>query len=356
MSSAPQEPPAEADWRLRPYRSGDEVLLREGFERVFGRPISEATWQWKLKTRPAPTENVWLAVDRDERPVFHYAGIPCRLRLPAGCFDAMVAVDLWTLPEYRRRGIFTRCASWVHEHWRRAGVVGLLGAPNEQYGSRDRYLGWRRLLPLRWLIRPLRPEAIAARRLGISLLERVRWPGRLWDRLSDVRPETAPGIEIRLETPAGLAGEQRLDTARCCLERSEPWIRWRYLQCPRYDYSVLVARRKDRMVGYLAYRLDDAESGSFAFIAELAASPEDPGVREALIGAAIERLRDAGSVAVATLAVPSTDLYRAWRRRGFLFSWGDFGIQCLPLRDEMSPGDLRDPSLWDLSGGDFDVI
>ncbi|MEM7354888.1 MAG: GNAT family N-acetyltransferase [Acidobacteriota bacterium] len=350
------EPPAEADWRLRAYQPGDEGPLREGFERVYGRPLSEASWRWKLKTRPSPAENLWLAVDRDDRPVFHYAGIPGRLHLPTGTFDALVGVDYWTLPEYRRRGIFTRCASWVHEHWRRAGVVGLLGAPNEQFGSRRRYLGWRHLFPLRWLIRPLRPEAIAARRLGVSSLGRIRAPGMVWNRLWDRRSPIAAGIDLRVGTAEQLSEEGSFDTGRWGFEHGSAWARWRYLECPHHDFQVLLAYRRERLTGYVAWRLEEQTDRRFAYIAELTCASRDAAVRDALISAAIDHCLASDAVAVATLAMPGTDLYRAWRRRGFLLSWGSFGIHCLPFSDEMSPAALRDPRRWDLVGGDFDVI
>ena len=355
-TDSPSPLPCERDWRLRPYRPGDERLILAGFQRIYGRAVSEATWHWKLRDRPSPAENVWVAIDRSGRPIFHYAGIPCRLRLPAGTFDALVAVDLWTLPEYRRRGIFTRCAAWIHDRWRRAGIVGLLGAPNEQFGSRDRFLGWRRLFPLRWQIRPLRPQAIAARRLGLPQIARLRGLDAIWNLLWNRGIRPASGIEVRRATGEELGEAPRPAAPSWGLERGVEWLRWRYLACPRYAYTVLAARRRGRFVGYLVYRIEDLEGRRFAFVAELLAAGGDSGVRDSLILDAVARLRAAGAVAVATLAVPSTDLYRAWRRRGFVFSWGSFGIQCLPFSHEMSPDILRDPRRWDLAGGDLDVI
>ena len=354
IPDSPTSPPHTSEWRLRAVRPGDGPRILEGFARVNGRAMSEASWRWKLRTRPATVDNAWIAVDRDERPIFHYAGIPCRLRLPAGTFDALVVVDLWTLPEHRRRGVFTRCARWVHEHWRRGGIAGLLGAPNEQFGSRDRFLGWRHLFPLRWQIRPLRPEAIVARRLGRPGLGRLRGLGTAWNRLWDRR--LPPGIEIRQVGLDQLAGASWPEATGWGVERGEPWLRWRYLTCPHHPYRVLAARCEDRLAGYLAYRVEEHGGRRFAFVAELVAEEDDSTVTEALITAVIERLKSAGAVAVATLAVPSTELYRAFRRRGFVFSWGSFGVQCVPFSGVMDPAVLRDPRCWTFAGGDLDVI
>jgi len=361
MSFEAQKPLETAEWRLRAARPDDEAGIREGFARVNGRPISQETWRWKLRTRPSLVENVWVAVDRQGRPIFHYAGIPCRLRLPSGTFDAMVAVDLWTLPEARRQGVFTRCATWVHETWRRAGIVGLLGAPNEQFGSRDQFLGWSPLFPLRWQIRPLRPEAIAARRLQIPALQRLgvfgSWWNRFWDAGLRTRGlRTDPKVEIREMGNESAFDFPAPDPTRWGLERGEAWVRWRYLSCPHHHYRVLVARRRDRILGHGVYRVEETEGRRFAFVAELVVADGDPAVRNALIDALIVRGLASGAVAIATLGMPSTGGFPAWRRRGFVFSWGSFGIQCLPFTQAMDPATLRDPRRWDLVGGDFDVI
>ncbi len=356
----PSEPPSDVGWQLRGYQPGDEAALLAGFEQVYGWQMPETTWRWKLKTREALTENIWVVVDRQGQPIFHYAGIPCRLRLPSGIFDALVAVDLWTLPEYRRQGLFTRCAGWIHEHWRQAGYVGLLGAPNEQFGSRDRYLGWRPLFPLRWQIRPLRPEAIIARRLGVPGLSRARGISRLWNQWWDRGAKSSP-LEceiLNLSQGETFAADDRLpkSAAPWGVERGTDWVRWRYQTCPRFDYSVLVARCQHRACGYLAYRVEDLPDRRFGFIAEMVAEGDDPGIIETLIIAGVERLAAEGVDAIATLAIPSTDHYRRWRRHGFLFSWGSFGVQCLPFSESMDPKTLRDPGQWSLMGGDFDVI
>ena len=353
---APTSPPETTEWRLRACRPGDARRVQEGFERVNGWAIGEETWRWKLLARPTKVDNAWIAVDRDERPIFHYAGIPCRLRLPTGTLEILVAVDLWTVPEYRRRGVFTRCAQWVHDHWRRAGVAGLYGAPNEQFGTRDHFLGWRHLFPLRWLIRPLRPEAIVARRLGWSALGRLSAVGAAWNQVWDRRSTLAPEIEIRQVGLDDLDGSPWPEAKEWGLERGESWVRWRYLTCPRYPYQVLTARRDGRIVGYLVYRLEEQEGRRFAYVAELVIEDQDPVVTETLISVAITRLSAAGAVAIATLAAPSTELYRVWRRRGFLFSWGSFGVQCLPFSSSMDPTVMRDPNQWTLAGGDLDVI
>ena len=351
------QPPHGDGWHLRAYRDGDEHRIAQQFESIFQRRMSPEMWRWKLKTFPSTVENVWLAVDEDDRPVFQYAAEPRRLRFPGGTADVLVLVDLWTDPKYRRRRIFTTCAEWVHDYWRRSGIAGVLSPFNAREEPRYTRFGWEYLFPLRWQIRPLRPEAIAARRLRIAGLEHWRWVAGLWNRFWDRGATPTPGLEIReiadAEDPASLElanpGKPSI-----VLEHDAAWVEWRYLACPHLSYFVLEARRDGRPAGHLAYRVDDTDGRRFGFVSELIS--DGPDVESALIDAAITRLAEHSVVAIATLATPGTDLFRAWRRRGFLFSWGRFCVHWLPLRRDPAPELLRDPQAWEMVGGDYDVI
>ncbi len=350
------------DWRLRTFEPGDEAGICRLLERGFGRPVDPDAWRLKLKQRPSPVENVWLAVDSEDRPIFHYGGIPRRLTLGGEERDVMVAVDSATAPEYRRRGILTTVVAAAHEAWAAAGVACVLGLPNKQWGSRVQALDWRPLFPLAWLIRPLRPERLLARRLGFprrgtsgapSVLDRLTFIGSLWRSLLERRPD--PTLEIR---DVEEAGEGTGALAAACvsdgfliLARDRQWFTWRY---PRDRYLLICARRGGRLAGCLAYRLDP-ESG-FGFIAELLTRPDDDATRHALLAAAADRLYDLGAVAVVTLAVPGSALYRTFRRARFFPRRKSFPVHCVPLADDLALETLREPGRWWLQGGDFDVI
>lgn len=346
MSAGPAAP-----WRFRACEPGDEPSIVRLFERCSHRHVDAAYWRWKLRRRPSPVENVWLAVDADGRAIFHYAGIPCLLRLPAGERPAMVAVDALTDPGFRRRGLLTAGVAAAHAAWRRAGVALVLGLPNEQWGSRLAALDWRPLFELRWRLRPLRPEALLARRLGLPIPAVL---GDLWNGIWSRRRD--PALAVDDVEP----GEEELDALGeagwASIVRRGGWLAWRYLSHPRYDYRVIAARRNGRLAGYLAYRWEEIEGRTVGFVAELAGRSSDPAARGALLGAASARLRDRGAEAVHALAVPGSELDRDLRRAGFVFARGSFAVWCVPLADDLDLAALRDPRRWRLQGGDFDVI
>jgi hypothetical protein len=348
-----------ANWIIRAFRSGDEPALTALFERVFGRAISEEHYRWKLRQPPTPVENVWLAVEGDT-PIFHYAGIPTRFRLPGGEALAMVSVDTMTAPEFQRRGLLSAVGRTVYDTWRAAGVAFVLGLPNERWGSRAGALGWEPLFDLKWLARPLRPESILARRLRMPLLARLTPIGAAWNALWRLRQRRDPAVRVRPVERAGAEFDQLwrrcgMDTA-VSVVRDAAWVNWRYLDAPTFDYQVLLAERDGHPVGYTAYRVEAHAAGAAGFVAELFAAPADGPARRMLIAETLVALHAAGADNAVVLAVPGSPLERDLRSAGFLHSRGAFGVQIVPLDPELPLDLLRDPQSWNLAGGDFDVI
>ena len=345
-----------SDWRLRPMRAGDEPGIRRLLERGFGRRLEQADWRWKFKLRPSPVENVWLAVDRADRPIFHYGGVPRTLRLGDEERDVMIAVDSVTEPELRRRGILTAGVRRAHRAWAKAGFACVLGLPNEQWGSRIQALDWRPLFPLTWLTRPLRPEQLLARRLGCPPLGKLDVSGRPGRSL----PREPPDSSVEIHEVERLGEEVGAVAAACASEgllmpaRDAAWLDWRYAACPLHRYRMLAARRAGRLAGYLVYRFDP--ESRYGFIAELCTTPDDHAARYALAVAAAERLDRRDAVAVAALAAPDTALFRSLCRACFLSRRKSFGVHCVPLAGDFDPATLRDPCRFWLQAGDFDVI
>jgi len=349
--------------RLRPFQLADVAPLVDLFGRAFGRPMPEAVWRWKLDRRHAPTDNVWLAVDDDDRPIFQYAGIPCRFHLDGREVEAMISVDTMAAPEQRRRGLLTTVGRRTYQAWRDAGVALVLGLPNQQWGSRTEALGWERLFSLAWRFRPLRPEALLARRWRLPWLSRRRLGGRLLSRLAGSTP--AAGLVVREITAAGAEidrlWQRTRDQHRFSIVRDAARIGWRYLESPQDHYRILLAERPDgaaaEPAGFAALRLEELPDGRrLGWIAEVHCSRHEPASVGLLINRAVALLSDSGAELVGALAVPASPFDRALRRAGFWFQRGRFSVECVPLADNLPLAELRRPENWQLMGGDFDVI
>jgi hypothetical protein len=343
---------------VRAYRAGDERDLVDLFQRAFGRSISEDHWRWKLKAPASTVANVWLAV-AGEQPVFQYAGIPTRFLLSQAPVITMTSVDTMTAPEFRRRGLLTRVAGSAYGAWRDAGVAFVIGLPNEQWGSRAAALGWQPLFALQWLVRPLRPEAILARKLNLPWLQRVGLVAAAWNRLWRARLRRDPRVRTEPAPHADQALDQIWEQCkadwRFSTIRDRAWVDWRFLSSPTRAYQLTLARREGQPTGYSVHSLSRTAGGVCAHLAELFAARADSATRDTLLYDLIDRLLAAKAESVFTLAVPGTAYFRALRRAGF-FPQRAFSVQLVPLSAQLPLSAMLDPNQWNISGADFDVV
>jgi hypothetical protein len=343
---------------VRPYCTGDASGLVGLFQQAFGRTITQDHWQWKLRGQASPVDNVWLAV-AGEQPVFQYAGIPVRFALSHTTVTSMISVDTMTAPQFRRRGLLTKVATRAYDAWRDAGIAFVLGLPNEQWGSRAAALGWQPLFPLRWMVRPLRPEALLARRLKLPLLRRASVVSAAWNRLSNLRLRRDPALQTESIQRADEVFDQIWRHCKAdwmfSTVRDRHWINWRFLSSPSQTYEMIVARRAGNAVGYSAHRIVTTAQGTYGQLADLYVARADTAARDTLLAMLLETLHSADAESLYTLAIPGTQNFHWLRRAGF-FPRHAFSVQMVPLSARLPMDLLRDRSRWNLSGADFDVI
>ena len=299
-----------------------------------------------------------MAVGADDRPIFQFIGIPCPAVVLGAERAVMVGADVVTAPEFRRRGVFTDTARRLFDSWRDAGIALVLGLANDaRWGSRATALGYERYFRLRWLVRPLRPERLLARRSGLGDLARWRAAGEVWNRIWD-RP-IPPEIGVRpLSTPTreiDVIWERAARHVDTSLVRDRAWVAWRYTDHPDGAYRLTLAERAGAPTGYAAHRVVRTETGSVVQIAEIFA-PGDRTTVRALVRDIVQRATQQDADTVATLAVPGSDVDRELRRAGFLFSPGAYLLEVIRLDATLPRPLLADPARWWLTGGDFDVV
>ena len=342
---------------VRPYHEGDVPQLLALFARVFGTPITAEHWRWKLLANPAPACNVWLAV-ADQRPVFQYAGIAQRFEFDGAPLLGFVSVDTMTDPDFRRRGLLTQVATRAYDSWKAAGAAFVIGLPNQQWGSRAAALGWQELFPLRWLARPLEPQAYLARRMRWPWLKNLPVAG-IWNAWFDRRLRRDATLTLTDVRRADAHFDAFWDELRgryaYSTVRDSAWINWRFLDSPSRRYQVLAAWRDGRVLGYLAYRVVEVDTRVAIQLAEIITAPDAGAVRDTLLAELTARSRRLGAQTIATLAVPGTTLFGALQRAGF-FAGPEFSVQIVPFATAPSLNALRERERWLMSGADYDVI
>jgi GNAT superfamily N-acetyltransferase len=345
------------DLRSRAPRTDDLPAILALFEAAFDKKMSAAHYRWKLESRPSPVENVVIAVDQSDRPVFHSAGIPCKCRIGGKERWVMLGADVMTAPAYRRRGLNSRYSSELYARWRDAGVALVLGFTNDHWGSSAQNVGLRPLGPLASMVLPLRPEKILARKSGVAAFGEMPLIGALWRRLQIGSTEpTDPRYRIQELRSAGPEFDVLWTRSAPALDRSlvrdQAWVTWRYFDSPDVRYRVLIARLDSEPVGYVAFSQPEPR---VANIVEVFTHPDDAEAFAALLRFALAMVSATGAEVVRTLAAPGTQAFQAFRRAGFL-PRGKGMIQHIPLDSTLTPAEIGEAKDWHFAAGDFDAV
>jgi predicted N-acetyltransferase YhbS len=356
---------------VRPYRPGDETQLAALYAEAFGRERRPDVWRWKLMEREVSPGSTWVAATHEgERIVGHYGGTPLKLRSRGEERPVVHAVEAMSARDFRRQGILTRLGEAAHEAWGRAGYAAVLGLPNEQWGTRNYAVGFRRIFHLAWLRFPLHVERVVARsgRLPAPLdgpagalagagSAAWRWTfrGIMRARMgsSDLHVEEAggPGDFDRLWSR--LAGEYEN-----VVVRDGEWVDWRFVRAPTHHHRVLVAHKGGEPLGYIAYYLAEMGRRANGYIADIFVGRGDAATASALVKSTLEDLSARGAGMVLATAPPGSALYGRLRGLGFLPTPRRmaFNFEIAPLQPDVDPARLADPGTWHLTAGDFDVI
>lgn len=369
-----------ADWYVRPFEPGDEDGLLALYERAFKRPRDRSHWRWKLLGRKAAFNLLWVAAIRgssdgpNERIVGHYGGIPIQLKLGHQTFEAVHAVEAMTDPEFRRKGMLTALGSSAHSTWAEDGQLVVTGLPNDQWGTRNRALGYLPVYPLSWLRFPLHMERALAKRESLPIAARTAGylpaliGSALWRTLGLLGNRMRGGsVTVKLVQDDSTIFDALWDYASGgwtnVQVRDTAWVQWRYLRAAPSPYKVAVAYSGENdgsliPIGYVAFRVIDHGERRNGYIADLFVRRGDIGAAWSLVKFALEHLSNEGAGTVMTLAPPGSELYSAMRKFGFLPTKNEtaFSFELVPLSPDVSVESLANPADWHLTGGDFDVI
>lgn len=239
--------PADSRFTTRAYRDGDERAILDLFARSFPHaPRSVEHFRWKYRENPFGNERISLTFDQDERLVGHYSGYAVPFRVLDRDVIAHQIGDTMTDVSVRHVGrgptsILGRTALHFYEKFCEGSVAFNYGfnVANIQKFSL-RFLRSDRAEPVTYRVRDLRAHPLAPlsrlqRSLGGYQLELVRSVDSTWDAFF----------------------ERVAKDYRFLVRRDARYVRWRYLEHPDTEYSVVAIRKWRHLAGWIAFRVRD---------------------------------------------------------------------------------------------------
>jgi ribosomal protein S18 acetylase RimI-like enzyme len=229
------------------------------------------------------------------------------------------SLDTLTDAEFRGQGLFVKLATEMFERTAPAQrVEAVYGFPNgnSAHGFFER-LGWSRLDPVPFMMKPLRTSYLAKRVLRHAAVAKLlpNLP------LSRGRPaRLARGQELRTVTTFDAEYDdlwQRFSpTITAGVWRDAAYLNWR-LRRPSASYRTLALYDAGRLAGFVVFSSDGHGEGTHGHIVELMFDPSQPAWGQTLLRAAIHELvRDGVDVALCW-NLPGSPNHGTFLRSGF---------------------------------------
>ena len=346
------------NWKIRPYREGDETQIIPLFNHIFNKSITSEYYNWKVSLSPftlhCPT--VWIA-ETENKLIGHYASTPMKFWINSREYTVVHDSDAMTHPDFRKEGIFTALAQAARVEFRNCGVGFMMRLANRKWNLRTDYQNYEVLKKIHWFYRPLRANSLRPRSLKDIMLQGLRNIISFASRVPEpfIRLVTH---RIRISESDHANDEfdvlwDELKQYYNAVVRNKVWLNYRYTRSPGQTYHFLSAYQNGQLRGYLVYRLQANASQTVAYIVDLFTAPKDIRIRLALVYHCVQKLNVLKVETVKALA--QSDTSALFFLSGFFRARAHYEIAVAPLNAEVSNIDaLRDGSFF--MGGDFDVV
>lgn len=318
-----------------------------------------ARWPWQFVEHPGrrPGDSANMVLALLDGVIAGAIGIlPVRLRYRGQVIDAAYGCELFVDPDTQGHGIGQKLILEVVARYPESLWVNTPPAGARSYAKR----GFDGVEPVPFFMLPVHPGHILSSRGKPALGRLLSWSGglgRMWARMRAGSHRLPAGIflaEVSRFDEEFTAFQASLDDPEIVRPvRDAAYLEWRYRKCPFGPYRVKAARARDELAGFVVYRVKPSPHGRMGTINELEASPRIPGLREALLSAAVRDLLDEKPDLI--VGVPTAPAQReAFRVAGFLDTGRSPYLYIAPGAAARL-GLPLDGAQWSMSMGDSDV-
>ena len=348
-------------WQTRAYHPEDlgplaEFLVPLGDEGFSSRTRGkvDAYYRWKYGNGSGESNRVRVAVGT-EGLIGVVALLPRCIKLDGRILTAFEMGDILTAAGYRRQGVFSALGREACQASASMGALSYVKPNADSAPVLLNHLGFRPLVELETLVRPIRISRILAQRVGRLF---GAW-GRPLDKLFAVRT-TSRVLSVTREATFTDEFDQLWEAVAsdypAIVVRDRAYLEWRYEQNPT-AYTVLAARDAGgRLRGYGVGLVVQWGLKRIGYLVDILTGREDRATQVALVKGILRLCADDGAQTVHTWVVKApasvqSTLRSSLRSVGFFPRDGGW-VLWRPSVDDL-PSDQR---AWYLTMADFDGI
>ena len=348
-------------WQTRAYHPEDlgplaEFLVPLGDEGFSSRTRGkvDAYYRWKYGNGSGESNRVRVAVGT-EGLIGVVALLPRCIKLDGRILTAFEMGDILTAAGYRRQGVFSALGREACQASASMGALSYVKPNADSAPVLLNHLGFRPLVELETLARPIRISRILAQRVGHLF---GAW-GRPLDKFFAVRTTNSRlflSREATFTDEFDQLWEAVASDYPAIVVRDRAYLEWRYEQNPT-SYTVLAARDAGgRLRGYGVGLVVQWGGKRIGYLVDILTGREDRATQVALVKAILRSSADDGAQTVYTWVVKApasvqSTLRSSLRSVGFFPRDGGW-VLWRPSVDDL-PSDQR---AWYLTMADFDGI
>jgi len=368
-------------WSVRVHKEGDELGILQ-LMKLSGIERTREDWFWEFKSNPFG--HLIGVAEHEGQILGHMALIPTYMKIGKKAIVGSQAVDLVVLPEFRRQGMFLAIGKMLTKEAGKKGIDIVYAFPGMHAPSHSGFLkyGWFDVCKVPLLIKPINMNKMVNfldkyKRLGFlnkSKISRNVVKSILQIILTII--SFFSGIFNRIEGNDNLRNveihsiksfDDRIDDFWKKVSRYYPiivirnkkYLNWRYFEKPNVDYTVLLAEKNEKILGYIVLRSRKEKNLKLGYIVDVLASSNNEYVIQCLILKAIEHFREENVDSIICWMLKSNLsaclYYKILKHNGFI------QLSSIPLiarvnSSRFSKKSVGDFTKWYITIGDSDHI
>jgi len=328
--------------------------------------------RWQLNENPAGRAISWIAIDQNDKVLGEYWMIPINFKINKDLHRGAYGANALIHSKYRRMGIFTMLGQKCLDNCVEGNIKFTFYVPNQSSmkGLLHR-LNCRDLGEMPVLIHPLNINKLAAFKFKNRITQELASGimRNIYQVVISFKKHKTYNREIELVKVSKFEKDfdsfwyRVRDKYRCIAIRDSIFMNWRYNHIPVRKYNILLAKKGNRILGYVVSRSATILGLKSGFIIDFMFESSTLGwiAAYALVDAAIKRFNAERADLICCLFLSHTEEYCLLRNRNFfvcprIFKPHPFHLVTQIHDSNMIEKDLNNARYWFFSLGDYDVL
>lgn len=362
-------------WEIRKYKEADEEGIAELSRICEGglKPLD----RWGNTYTASPFGYFIAVVESQGKIIGHMASVTLRMKIGQETKLGSRAEALMVHPNFRRKGIFLSTGKFLTAEIGKQKIVCSYCVPNEIARSGHLKYGWfdvcyipllardtNPLYKLLWKSKVMDTSIYAAFRNSIIRHKRIKKITRFLLRMPFIiRKSSSPQATLTHQDNAKIRSIKSFDNRfnsfweaastnyGIAIVRNAEYLNWRYSNNRYFKYHVLVAEKKDRLLGYIILGTSQLHK-RVGMILDLLTLKDDGSIAQQMISESIKWFKNEGIYRIDSLVLGNKLYLETLGKNGFYVS-GKVRLLARVNSQELDDKFLRDFRNWYFTFGDY---